>query len=68
MPGAMLFHDQPTYQGTQGQGVRQLAPSISVGGVNWSFALWLALLGVVIPALILHGLKLGSFSFVFRNR
>ncbi len=68
MPGAVFFHDTPSYQANTGQGLRQNTPAVGAGGVNWTFTLWLVLLGVVIPVMILHGLKLGSFSFVFRNR
>lgn len=33
-----------------------------------SFLAWLVLIGVVIPVLILGGLQVGGFSFVFRHR
>lgn len=65
MPGAPFLHDTGTYQGVQGEGVRTVAPAPSG---HWNFIVWLVLIGVVIPVLILGGLKIGGFSFVFRNR
>lgn len=37
-------------------------------GSHFGFIFWLVLLGVVLPALILGGLQVGGFSFVFRHR
>lgn len=65
MPGAPFLHDTATYQGVQGEGIRVATPSMSG---QWGFVLWLILLGVVVPVLLLGGLKVGGFSFVFRNR
>lgn len=33
-----------------------------------AFLVWVVLLGIVLPAVILGGLKMGGFSFVFRGR
>ena len=37
-------------------------------GSHTSFLVWVVLLGVVLPMVILGGLKMGGFSFVFRGR
>ena len=33
-----------------------------------SFIVWVVLVGVVLPVVILGGLKMGGFSFVFKGR
>ncbi len=33
-----------------------------------SFFIWLAVIGVVIPLLIIGGLRVGGFQFVFKGR
>jgi len=38
------------------------------GPTHTSFLVWVAIIGVVLPILILGGLKMGGFSFVFRGR
>ena len=35
---------------------------------NLSFFIWLVVIGVVIPGLLIGGLKAGRFQFVFRGR
>ena len=35
---------------------------------NLSFFLWLVIIGIVIPGLLIGGLKAGRFQFVFRGR
>lgn len=35
---------------------------------NLTFFLWLTVIGIVIPGLIVGGLKAGRFQFVFRGR
>lgn len=37
-------------------------------GTHTAFLVWVVLLGIVLPAVILGGLKVGGFSFVFRGR
>ena len=37
-------------------------------GTHTAFLVWVVLLGVVLPLVILGGLKMGGFSFVFRGR
>ena len=70
MPGAVFLHDQPTYQGVQGEGIPSDVHSLNTAwsGSHMSFILWLAIIGAVIPALIIGGLKVGGFQFVFRSR
>lgn len=44
------------------------APAAIVGGnLETRFLVWLAVLGVIVPVLILGGLKLGKFQFVYRR-
>lgn len=69
MPGAMFMHDQPSYQGTPGQGVPDaVAAGASAGPSSLSVIVWLAVIGVLIPALVFGGLRAGGFQFVFRGR
>lgn len=70
MPGAVFLHDQPTYQGVQGEGIPADISGLTgaVSGSHLTFILWLAILGVIIPGLIIGGLKVGGFQFVFRSR
>lgn len=37
-------------------------------GTHTAFIIWVVVLGIVLPAAILGGLKLGGFSFVFKGR
>lgn len=63
MAGAVPYYYDESMQSSQGVGAvspRQSTPM--------SFIVWLAIIGVVIPVLLLGGLKVGGFSFVFRNR
>ena len=70
MPGAVFLHDQPTYQGVQGEGIpSDVGGAISPwSGSHFTFIVWLAIIGVVLPGLIIGGLKVGGFQFVFRSR
>jgi hypothetical protein len=45
------------------------AQSMSTGGASHTaFIIWLAILGVIVPVVILGGLRVGGFSFVFKSR
>lgn len=76
MPGAPLFHVQPySSAGPAGVGgsarVQQgaTAGGLSVNtGTNYTFFVWLIIIGVLIPGLLLGGLRVGGFQFVFRGR
>jgi hypothetical protein len=70
MPGAVFLHDQPTYQGVQGEGISSDITGLNTAwsGSHFSFVVWLAVIGVLVPALIIGGLKVGGFQFVFRSR
>jgi hypothetical protein len=66
MPGAVFMHQQPSWQGVQGEGVP--APSPNAAGDLWQFLLWYIVIGFVLPGLIYGGLRLGGLQFVFRSR
>lgn len=69
MPGAMFLHDQPTYQGVPGQGMPDAtAAGLPAGPSALGVIVWLAIIGVVVPAFILGGLKVAGLQFVFRAR
>ncbi len=70
MPGAPLLFTSDSYQGVMGEGVPQGAGGVTApaAGLGWSFWLWLIVIGVVVPVLILGGLKAGGFQFVFKRR
>lgn len=63
MPGQPTFNVAQAYSGHAAPGAGGVgAPS------NTAFIIWVVLIGVVLPALILGGLKVGGFSFVFKGR
>ncbi len=64
MPGDPQYMIMPG-GGTQQGTARVDEPST---GSHFGFIFWLVLLGVVVPGLILGGLQVGGFSFVFRHR
>lgn len=68
MPGAPFIHDVPSYQGVQGQGVADRVNTQPQTYSHTSFIVWLVVIGVLIPAAIVGGLRIGGFSFVFRHR
>lgn len=70
MPGAPLLFTSDSYQGVTAEGIPQGAGGVppAATGFGWSFWLWLFVIGVVIPALILGGLRAGGFQFVFKRR
>lgn len=57
----------PSYQGSQGQGVPAAAGAPSVQS-RTAFFVWLFVIGVVLPALVLGGLRAGGFQFVYKRR
>lgn len=74
MPGAIPLHGYPTSASPAGEGgaARVAASSAGMTNVgfpdNLSFFVWLVVIGVVIPGLVIGGLRAGRFQFVFRGR
>lgn len=64
MPGQPTFSVAGAYSGQDVPGARQTPGQPS----NLSFVIWVALLGIVLPVLIIGGLQVGGFKFVFRGR
>lgn len=69
MPGAPLLTVADTYQGVTGEGVSSSPVSPGTGTTSTTrFLIWLLIIGVVLPVLILGGLRAGGFQFVYRRR
>jgi len=70
MPGAPVLHGYATSTASQGVGgaSRVSAPASGGGANDASFFVWLAIIGIVLPSLIIGGLKIGGFQFVFKHR
>jgi hypothetical protein len=74
VPGATFFPNPPSSipgQNTPGaRGGAATAADQQVAGLRMSpaFLAWVVLFGVVIPAVILGGLRFGGFRFVFMGR
>lgn len=69
MPGSPLMYVTDSYQGVTGEGVPAGAGGSNSGpGFGWAFWVWLAVIGVIIPGLILGSLRAGGFQFVFKRR
>lgn len=66
MPGMPLLQVSDSYQGAAGEGVPAANPAAA--GSHTAFLVWLVVIGVVIPALVLGGLRAGGFQFVFKRR
>lgn len=71
MPGSPVFHGVATSTAPQGEGgaarIHAAAPSLEKT-TDLGFFIWLGILGILLPALILGGLKVGGFQFVFKHR
>lgn len=69
MPGQHVLHGFSTSSSPAGEGgaMRVLNPQAAQPSTLYFFA-WLVLLGVLVPAGILGGLRVGGFQFVFRSR
>jgi hypothetical protein len=69
MPGSPVFHGQPTSTAAQGVGgANRVSTSASVGGVSdMNFFIWVGIIGIVVPLLLIGGLRFGGFQFVFRR-
>lgn len=71
MPGAPLLFTTDSYQGVTGEGIPHgsvASSGSSASGLGWSFWVWVVVIGVVVPTLILGGLRAGGFQFVFKRR
>ena len=70
MPGAPVIVGQAPPGRTSP--ARQAAVAAPLTGAGFpsdlSFFIWLAIIGVIIPAVIVGGLRAGGFQFVFRGR
>lgn len=67
MPGApYLYTPQDSTPPEMGRG----APSakVATGGSSTAFIIWLVVIGVVLPVLVLGGLRVGGFQFVYKSR
>jgi hypothetical protein len=64
--GSPLFNNG----GNDAYGGQALSARVATasGPSHMSFLIWVAIIGIVLPAAILGGLKMGGFSFVFRGR
>ncbi len=74
MPGSPLLHGYNTSASPAGEGGAARVASAAAGlnnvgfTSNMGFFVWLVIIGVVLPGLVVGGLKAGRFQFVFRGR
>jgi hypothetical protein len=75
MPGAPIMHGyRASNAGAQGEGgaarIAAASAPLSRAGFpdNVAFFVWLVIIGIILPGLIIGGLKAGRFQFVFRGR
>ncbi len=64
MAGTQLYGSSDPY----GSYVPPVGGNLPASGSHTSFIIWVVLLGVLLPAAILGGLKVSGFSFVFKGR
>lgn len=68
MPGAAVFHGIPTSVGPEGYGgSARVESSPLASGSDMKFFVWVGIIGIVIPILLIGGLQIGGFQFVFRR-
>jgi hypothetical protein len=67
MPGQPTFSVAAPAGDHAAPGV-SMKPATAGQGTHMAFIVWVILLGIVLPAAILGGLRLGGFSFVFKGR
>lgn len=71
MPGNPVFHGYPTSTANQGVGgAARVSDNSSVSSGNPSdmkFFVWVGIIGIVVPLLLIGGLQVGGFQFVFRR-
>jgi hypothetical protein len=66
MPGALFGNVVPSYEPYPLDEGRPAQPDAA--GSHTTFIVWLVVIGVIIPALLLGGLRAGGFQFVFKRR
>jgi hypothetical protein len=66
MPGAIFGNVVPSYAQQPLDAGRPATPEAA--GSTTTFIVWLIVLGVLLPALVLGGLRAGGFQFVFKRR
>jgi len=70
MPGTPVFHGIPSSASPAGIGgsARVETPSLNAGNPSdINFFVWVAIIGLLIPVLLIGGLQIGGFQFVFRR-
>jgi hypothetical protein len=70
MPGSPVFHGYATSTANQGVGGAARVETSAMGAGNPSdmnFFVWVAIIGIIVPILLIGGLQIGGFQFVFRR-
>jgi hypothetical protein len=68
MPGSPVFHGIPTSTTAQGVGgANRVQSSASGTPSDMNFFVWVFIIGILIPVLLIGGLQIGGFQFVFRR-
>lgn len=69
MPGSPVFHGVPTSTAPQGLGGSARVEASGMGGnfSDMNFFIWVGIIGIVVPILLIGGLRIGGFQFVFRR-
>lgn len=71
MPGALPYTMAPvagaTPQRESGAAAAAAPAAIVAGNIDLRFFVWLVIVGIILPVLVLGGLKVGKFQFVYRK-
>lgn len=68
MPGMPFLTPSDPFVMNQPQAAT-VGPGLASGSTsNWTFFAWLVLIGVVLPLVVLGGLRAGGFQFVYKRR
>lgn len=62
------MHGQATSTAPQGLGGANRIAATSKTTNDMAFFIWLAIIGIIIPGIIIGTLKVGGFQFVFKHR
>lgn len=68
MPGAPIMHGSATSTAPQGMGGAARVATSTKSTNDMAFFIWLAIIGIIIPGIIIGSLKVGGFQFVFKHR
>lgn len=68
MPGMPFLTPSDPYVQNQPQSVASVPSGLTLASGNLSFFLWLVAIGVVLPLIVLGGLRAGGFQFVYKRR